>query len=305
MRPLDDLSCFEQRLAKQFVRRRKCVIYNDGSQSYSKVKYFQEWAALPLACSSLRYSVLREHLFQQRLRQDFLSLEYICSGEIAIRSGREAFIAEAGDCCLLHAGCNNCLLFESDEGKVCRKYGLILTGPLLPVLVGQWGLDRIQFVSFQDRCVIEALLAEMRRMTTDSATSERFSAAIFELLLLLARQRKPEPFPETIRDVCDCMERRLAEKIRIAELAALCRMSLPTFNRLFREAMGWTPYQWLIRRRMETAFQMLTTGKYRIKEVASSVGYTDPLHFSREFNRVYHMSPREAEKQAARTVPHL
>lgn len=82
-------------------------------------------------------------------------------------------------------------------------------------------------------------------------------------------------------------------------------MSLPTFNRLFREAMGWTPYQWLIRRRMETAFQMLTTGKYRIKEVASSVGYTDPLHFSREFNRVYHMSPREAEKQAARTVPHL
>ena len=189
--------------------------------------------------------------------------------------------------------------------KVCRKYGLILTGPLLPVLVGQWGLDRIQFVSFQDRCVIEALLAEMRRMTTDSATSERFSAAIFELLLLLARQRKPEPFPETIRDVCDCMERRLAEKIRIAELAALCRMSLPTFNRLFREAMGWTPYQWLIRRRMETAFQMLTTGKYRIKEVASSVGYTDPLHFSREFNRVYHMSPREAEKQAARTVPHL
>lgn len=295
MRPLNDLSCFEQQMGKQFTRRRKCVIYNDGSQSHTETGRYPGWEELPLSCRTFRYSVLREHLFQQRLRQDFLSMEYICSGEICIRSGSEAFVAEAGDCCLLHAGCDNSLLYRPDEDKACSKYGLIFTGPLLPVLLEQWRLDRIRVVTFWDRSTIETLLTGMHRMLDGSVTPERFSAAAFELLLLLSRQRKAEePLPDAIRDICDYMESCLPEKIRTTDLAARCRISLPTFNRLFREATGLTPYRWLTRRRMETAFRMLTEGKYRIKEVASSVGYSDPLYFSQEFRRFYHMAPSAA-----------
>ena len=53
-------------------------------------------------CDYLIRSEIREFYLQRRIRQRFLSLEYIYSGEFYIRNGETGYLCEPGDLFLLH-----------------------------------------------------------------------------------------------------------------------------------------------------------------------------------------------------------
>lgn len=75
----------------------------------------------------------------------------------------------------------------------------------------------------------------------------------------------------------------------IAE-AAGCDVS--TLCRLFRRFQGTSPYQYLLRRKMNFAAEFLMESGGLVKEAAQRVGFADPYHFSRVFKAVHGVAPR-------------
>jgi AraC-like DNA-binding protein len=71
------------------------------------------------------------------------------------------------------------------------------------------------------------------------------------------------------------------------------------FERVFRQATGITPMQWLRERRLQMACQYLRSTSKSIAEIASEVGYTDPFHFSRAFKSKFGKSPFQYRKADA------
>jgi transcriptional regulator GlxA family with amidase domain len=78
----------------------------------------------------------------------------------------------------------------------------------------------------------------------------------------------------------------------MAELAARFGMSLRTFNRRFREAVGDTPLEHLQELRLDTARQLLQNTNLSIGEIAQRCGYQDTAWFATLFRRFYDVTPR-------------
>ena len=58
-----------------------------------------------------------------------------------------------------------------------------------------------------------------------------------------------------------------------------------------------TPLQYILSLRINNAQSLLETTKYNITEIASFVGYDNPLYFSRIFKKQAGMSPSEYRKK--------
>jgi transcriptional regulator GlxA family with amidase domain len=63
--------------------------------------------------------------------------------------------------------------------------------------------------------------------------------------------------------------------------------------RIFRQIMGRSPIDYLIRLRIHKAAQLLRREPMRVKEVSAAVGFTDSNYFTRQFRNVMGASPRE------------
>lgn len=81
--------------------------------------------------------------------------------------------------------------------------------------------------------------------------------------------------------------------IRIEEYAASRHMSVSWFIRNFKRYCKMTPLNYIVEIRISNAKNLLENTTYNITEIASIVGYDNPLYFSRLFREREGMSPRE------------
>ena len=70
--------------------------------------------------------------------------------------------------------------------------------------------------------------------------------------------------------------------------------------RLFRRFQGTSPYQYLLRRKMNLAAAFLVESGGLVKEAAQRVGFADPYHFSRCFKTVHGVSPKKLQRHGRR-----
>jgi len=77
----------------------------------------------------------------------------------------------------------------------------------------------------------------------------------------------------------------------VGELARLCGMSSNTFRRRMQECFGQSPMQFLLRRRMERAKQLLLETFYTVEAVSAELGYGETSHFCRQFKNYVGISP--------------
>jgi AraC-like DNA-binding protein len=124
-----------------------------------------------------------------------------------------------------------------------------------------------------------------------------------ELLYLLLEQlnnRTGGPFkttdPEHIARIFQAktlLIRDLSEPPTIATLAGAVLMSESQLKQSFREVFGVSIYQYFQQERLERAKQLLSENNRTVKEVGYELGFTNIGHFSRLFERLYHVKPKK------------
>lgn len=94
-----------------------------------------------------------------------------------------------------------------------------------------------------------------------------------------------------LQRINDYIDAHLTESVRLADLAARVGLSEAHFSRRFRRAMGVSPYQHLLARRMQRAMALLSGTHRSVLDVALDVGFQDAAHFSRSFRQHVGASP--------------
>lgn len=74
-------------------------------------------------------------------------------------------------------------------------------------------------------------------------------------------------------------------------------VSRSSLNRRVRALLDTTPNDYLRRRRLEVAAEMLSKGKARINEISFSVGFNSPSYFAKCFKEAYGVLPADYMKQ--------
>ena len=121
---------------------------------------------------------------------------------------------------------------------------------------------------------------------------------ILAILLKPASQKsyQSEKKREKIALALDYIARNYHEKIKNAELAALCGMSEVYFRKAFTAIAGDSPIGYVQKLRMKKAAEILKTDFVSLSEAAVSLGYGDISEFSRAFKKYAGVSPREYVK---------
>ncbi len=83
-----------------------------------------------------------------------------------------------------------------------------------------------------------------------------------------------------------------AKAIRIGDLAAIAQLSPSAFHRQFKAVTSLTPLQYQKQLRLLEARRLLTADAANVENAAFRVGYESPSQFSREYGRMFGMSPR-------------
>jgi AraC family transcriptional regulator len=97
--------------------------------------------------------------------------------------------------------------------------------------------------------------------------------------------------PWQVRRVLAHIDANLGTPIRNKDLAALARLSTFHFSVVFRNSIGYSPHEYIIRRRMERAQGLMLSTDQALSEIAAECGLADQPHFTRLFRRFVGESP--------------
>lgn len=138
----------------------------------------------------------------------------------------------------------------------------------------------------------------LRRMV--KAISEEWESAetymvgqLYSLVSLLSSPNKNRiPFAKAIKMLRDPKNRST-----VTELSELYNMSEGHFIRQFKVYTGHTPLEYRAMKRMENAKSLLSGTDMSVRDISESLGFDDPLYFSRVFKKNTGISPREYRKK--------
>lgn len=87
------------------------------------------------------------------------------------------------------------------------------------------------------------------------------------------------------------MEQNFQNNITVEDIAGFCNLNRSYFGKIFRDAMGKSPQEFLISYRMTKAAELLKLTDLTIGDISNAVGYPSQLHFQ-ELLKMCTRSPR-------------
>ncbi|MGN0298074.1 MAG: AraC family transcriptional regulator [Lachnospiraceae bacterium] len=100
-----------------------------------------------------------------------------------------------------------------------------------------------------------------------------------------------------IHEALEYIEHNFQNNITVENIAEVCGLNRSYFGKIFKEAIGKTPQEFLLNFRMSKAAELLKLTSLSIGDIGKAVGYDNSLHFSRAFKNIYGISPREWRNQ--------
>ncbi|WP_275289254.1 helix-turn-helix domain-containing protein [Halomonas elongata] len=98
------------------------------------------------------------------------------------------------------------------------------------------------------------------------------------------------------------IDRHLGTPLRVADLAAEACLSETHFTARFREQTGLSPWQYVLRRRLDTSERLLRESHLPLSEIAALTGFTNQSAFSRAFRRAFGHPPSRLRSATPRPL---
>ncbi|MEM9668749.1 MAG: helix-turn-helix transcriptional regulator [Pseudomonadota bacterium] len=89
------------------------------------------------------------------------------------------------------------------------------------------------------------------------------------------------------------MSLKFGSDLQVDDLSRAAGLSTSHFSRVFKHVIGETPYNFLVRYRVERAADMLTDQSRPIKDIALACGFSDQPHLTRAFRRFRAATPKQ------------
>lgn len=123
-----------------------------------------------------------------------------------------------------------------------------------------------------------------------------------EVLITISRLEKDESSDNDFLDVLKYIDENLQYNISLQELANISGYSYDHFRHLFKQKLGYTPYNYILAKKIEHAKLLLSSSSLKIANIATSCGFCNISQFSLSFRKYTGMSPTTYRKLARSKV---
>lgn len=236
------------------------------------------------------------------------ALNYVYSGEMILDNGTEQIHVRKGECVFLPRDHRITMYKRTFEGERYCGIFLMFTRSFLREMYGTLSLNKIKakadklpagVIKLPRTVEFASLFASMTPyFDPEVKPKDDFMALKLQegLMALLAVDERFVPtmfdFNEPWKiDILGFMEENFMCDLSIEEIAHYTGRSLATFKRDFKKVSDLTPEKWLIKKRLEKAYELMKSGKKKVVEVYAEVGFRNPSHFSTAFKKEFGMAP--------------
>ena len=228
----------------------------------------------------------------------FYVLEYVVRGAGSVKLDGKAHPLGPG-VVFATAPTTRCEI-HTDPRDPMEKYFLAFAGADVPARLRRCGVTSGRARQLAAHAEITSVLEDLvREGQRSGALARRICAVLFELLLLKIEDTSTlaphasEPAREAFLR-CKALIDAQAERLgTLEEIARATNVEASSVCRWFRRYQGTSPYQYLLRRKMNLAAEHLVENGGLVKEAAQRVGFADPYHFSRAFKSVHGVAPSD------------
>jgi AraC-like DNA-binding protein len=227
----------------------------------------------------------------------FYSIEYVARGRGEVKLKGRPFSLQPGRLFSYGPGIPHHIIGEAADPLV--KYFVDFAGTHATVLLRSCGLSPGRVSEVFPANALQPLFDELIQAGLQVRRESAVLCAKFLecLALRITGARAPlEGVVETHAFATYQQCRRHIEqhnlRLRTLEqIASECHVNNAYLCRLFRRYDSQSPYQYLLRLKMNYAAERLQQPSALVKQVAEESGFADPFHFSRVFTSVFGLSP--------------
>jgi AraC family transcriptional regulator len=94
------------------------------------------------------------------------------------------------------------------------------------------------------------------------------------------------------------IDESLGLPLTIDDLAKAANYSAGHFGLLFKRSMGWTPHEYLMRRRDDRARELLSTTNRKELDIAHACGFSDDTHLLRRMKAATGLTPKQLRQKS-------
>jgi AraC-like DNA-binding protein len=236
-------------------------------------------------------------------RDDFpyYSLEFVARGQGSISLRGRRSVLRSGRLFCYGPGIPHDITTDPVEPLV--KYFIDFTGTAVRGLLREYQLDPGEIVQVSAAAEVQVVFDELIVCGLRSGPyTALLCARLLEYLLIkVASLRVPLGAVETraYATFHHCRQHIEVNFLRLrtlAEAAKACHVDAAYLCRLFQRYGHQSPYQFLLRLKMNRAAERLQSPSVLVKQVADELGFSDAFHFSRSFKHIFGISPEAFRK---------
>ncbi len=237
--------------------------------------------------------------------EDFIELILICSGSSEYLIHDKKVIIQAGDLLVYNAGVVHDEISGPDMeiGSYCVAIGgLHMPGLRENALIP----DDAGYVfstgsCFDDlRCLFEMMF---RTLAVGEPRAELFCSSLMHALLVAvltvteretAEKEEPAEEPPVLgRRIKEYIDKHYMEPLTLQSMGQALHISPYYISHVFKQMSGYSPMQYLLRRRIGEAQTLLITTDLSITRIAEMVGYDTQSYFNLQFTKNVGMPPNK------------
>jgi AraC-like DNA-binding protein/quercetin dioxygenase-like cupin family protein len=226
----------------------------------------------------------------------FYSIEYTARGRGELKLKGRACPLQPGRLFSYGPGVSHHII--GDAGDPLVKYFVDFAGTRAPALLRLCGLAPGRVSEVFPANALQPLFDELIEagLRTRRESAELCVKLLECLALRIAGARAPLAGSEThafatYQHCRQHLEQHCLRLRTLEQIARECHVNNAYLCRLFRRYDHQSPYQYLLRLKMNHAAGRLKQPDALVKQVAEETGFTDQFHFSRVFTSVFGLSP--------------
>lgn len=249
------------------------------------------------------------YAFGPAIRENFV-LHYIDKGRGTFHYKDQVISLKAGDMFLLKP--NELTYYQADKTNPWSYYWLGISGDKSHDYFGLSQIYQDGFLQQTDQYatgkigqLIENIIRKAEIKSSTPLNHLYILGQMYELLFQLGKAfpnthqiNKKNPAVQLYLDTKHIIETRYPnEQLQIQTIAKELNVNRSYLTSVFKENHNLSPKEYLLFTRMKRAKQLLENTKESVKTVAHSVGFSDPLNFSKSFKKFFQYPPSQRRNQ--------
>lgn len=195
---------------------------------------------------------------------------------------------------------NDITYYEADEKEPWDYVWVGFNGIKAPNYIKQMGLGRYNPIikSHKGEFIIQCMSEIFEATKIKRSREVKMLGYLYLLLSTLLEESEdvssPDYKDEYVAKAVEYIEMNYSREISIQKLADHLCLNRSYFSNLFKQTLNISPQNFLIQYRISRSCELMKQyNNLSIGDISRSVGYTDPLIFSKTFKKIKGFSPSE------------